>query len=236
MLLQTVNCPNCGGALTNPVLGDMLAACPYCHLTFRAPRSFTPEPQMGDLLLGADFRGPDIPGWNVSSPDNVQFKEYDTPELWATFPASNLIHPVLRTPGHFDDFDASVSIRFIEGAYEYISAGLELRYNDDGDYVFRISAQGTFQIGWHNKSEWGGTLINWTNSNVLAREYGTFNRLRVIMRGDQLRLYLNGVMTASLRDSHFRGGLVRLVASPGEKSSITVAFTDLELREVPKER
>ena len=62
----------------------------------------------------------------------------------------------LRTPGPFDDFDVSVTIRFIKGSYEHISAGLELCSGDGGDYVVRISAQGTFNVGWHAKTEWGG--------------------------------------------------------------------------------
>jgi len=37
----------------------------------------------------------------------------------------------LRTPGPFDDFDVSVTIRFIKGSYEHISAGLELRSGID---------------------------------------------------------------------------------------------------------
>jgi hypothetical protein len=42
-------------------------------------------------------------------------KERPPPELWAKYPKSDRIHPVLRTPAPFDDFDASVTIRFIDG-------------------------------------------------------------------------------------------------------------------------
>jgi predicted membrane-bound spermidine synthase len=60
---------------------------------------------------------------------------------------------------------------------------------------------------------------------------GQPNRLRVVMHGDQIRVYLNGVLTTSLRDRRFSAGLVRLVISPGTRSSGEVASSDLQLRE-----
>jgi len=111
---------------------------------------------MGDLLLGADFSDPEVPGWRLIDPENFEFKSGPAPELVVTHPKSDLIHPVVRTPAPFDDFDASITIRFLEGNYDQISAGFEVRSCDEGDYIIRISAQGTFQCGWHDKTDWGG--------------------------------------------------------------------------------
>lgn len=97
----------------------------------------TPQPELGDLILGADFRDPKVPGWLISYEDKVKFKNDPGPELWANFEPADVISPVIRTPGPFEDFDIGVTIRFIEGNYEQISAGLELRYGDEGDYAFR---------------------------------------------------------------------------------------------------
>ncbi len=185
---------------------------------------------MGDLMLGADFRDPQVPGWVVINQDKVEFKKNGkTPELQASFKASKKINPVLRTPGPFEDFDVSVTVRLIKGSHEHIAAGLELRYSELGDYVIRISAQQTYQVGWHDGFDWGGTLVKWTTQPVL-RDLGEPNRLRVIMRENRIRVYLNGVLSTSLRDDRYTTGLIRLVVS-STNSPVRAAFSDLQLRE-----
>ncbi|MEK7275869.1 MAG: hypothetical protein AAB427_00835 [Chloroflexota bacterium] len=230
-LLHELACVNCGATLRVMAQRGAVISCEYCGTSFRIPTSLTPEAEMGDLLLGADFREPDAPGWVLLSKEKLEFRPGAPAELWATFPASALIHPVLRTPGPFDDFDVSVSVRFIKGSYEHVSAGLEVRSSDDGDYVIRISPQGTFSIGWHNKADWGDWLVKWNEHPSLRTKLGESNRVRVVMRGEQLRLYLNGMLATSLRDSRFRAGFVRLAVTPSEKGELVTAFSDLQLRE-----
>ena len=228
-----LQCANCGAAIEPSAIQGNIATCGYCGTTFRAPGSLTPQPQMGDLLLGADFRDPTAPGWILSTPEYMEFRPGSPAELWATLPPSDLIHPVVRTPGPLEDVDASVTIRFIEVSREFVSAGFELRAWDAGDYVARISAQGTFSLGWHQQTIWGGDLIGWTSHPALRVNPGDANRLRVVARGEQLRIYLNGVLAASLRDGRFGHGRVRVVIAPGAQARAVVAFSDLQLREPP---
>ncbi len=231
--IQELTCANCGASLPVRAAKETVVSCEFCGTSFRVPGSLTPEPEMGDLILGADFKNPNVPGWVLSEEKHVTFEKGPPAELWAKYPPSDLIHSVIRTPGHFDDFDISVTVRFIEGSYKHISAGLELRHSDDGDYVVRISAQGTFQIGWHKEKEWGGTLLDWTDHPALKREMEQANRLRVVMQGDRLRVYLNGVLATSLRDDHFQSGHIRTVIAPSEKKpGCVAAFANLQLREV----
>jgi hypothetical protein len=228
---EPAGCANCGVAINPRRKHGSLVLCEHCGAVFRqSPEGPTPQPTLGDLLLGADFRDPALPGWVVSRPEQVEFRPGSPAELWASLPASELIHPVVRTPGPFDDVDAGVTIRFISGVYEYISAGFEVRAWDDGDYVVRLSAQGTFAVGWHAGSAWGGELVGWTNHPVLRTEWGAANRLRVVGLGNQLRIYLNGMLAASLRDDRFHRGRVRLVMVPGGQGPATAAFSDLQLR------
>lgn len=188
---------------------------------------------MGDLLLGADFRDSKVPGWVVLNRDKLSFHPGPPPELLVKHPESNLIHPIVRTPAPFDDFDVSVTIRFLDGEYEQVSAGFEVRSSDEGDYVIRISSQGTFNIGWHQGTDWGGHLVKWTEIPGLRREWGDANRLRVVAIGNRLRVYINGVLITSLRDDRFQSGLIRLVVSPGKDKPMQVSFSDLQLRAVP---
>lgn len=233
--MKEMNCANCGATLQVIDVRSAVISCQYCGTSFREADSSSPEPEMGDLILGADFRDSKLPGWVISYEDKVEFKNEADPELWATFTPAEVIFPVIRTPGIFDDFDVGVTIRFIKGSYEHISAGFELRYGDEGDYVFRISAQGTFQVGWHKEKEWGETLVSWTKHPNLRSEMGDANRLRVVLRGNRIRVYLNGVLATSLRDDHFSAGLVRVVVSPSKKKPNTVvAFSDVQLREIAR--
>lgn len=231
--LQELNCANCGAAIDVDTIRGMRAACGYCGTSFRIPVSLTPEPDLGDVLLAADFRDPELPGWVASAPNHLEFRPGSPAELWASFPASDLIHPIVRTPGAFDDFDAGLTFRFISGTYDYVSAGFEVRSWDAGDYVVRISAQGTFSVGWHQKTEWGGDLVAWSSHPALRTSWGEPNRLRVVMRGEQMRVYFNGVLATSLRDGRFSAGRLRVVVSPGKLAPAVVAFADLQLREPP---
>jgi hypothetical protein len=229
--LQELGCAGCGAPIDVREVRGALAACPSCGAAFRVPPSLTPEPSLGDLLLGADFRNPDVPGWILSQPGNLEFRPGSPAELWAAYPASRLIHPVVRTAGPFDDFDAGLTIRFISGALSFASAGLEVRSWDDGDYVARISPQGTFSLGWHEGTAWGGDMISWTRHPALRTGWGAANRLRLMARGQQLRLYLNGVLAASLHDGRFAAGRVRVILSPGTLEPAVAAFADLQIRD-----
>lgn len=230
--LRSLACPNCGASLPGAVMQNGVAACEFCGTSFRVAASPTPEPDLGDLILGADFSDAGVPGWALSTPENLEFKPGDPPELWARFPASSQIHPVIRTPAYFDNCDAGVTVRFVEGDTEYVSAGLEARGSDAGDYTFRISAQGTFQVAWHDKNDWGGTLLNWTAHPALKPGLGPANRLRILLRGEQIRVYLNGVLATSLRDSRFSGGTLRVMITPGKRKPAVAAYSRLELRDV----
>jgi hypothetical protein len=227
---QDLNCANCGAAIDPQSIRGDLAACGYCGAAFRVPASLTPEPTLGNLLLGADFRDPALPGWVIAAPDQVEFRPGSPGEAWATLPASDLIHAIVRTPGPFEDLDAGVTIRFISGGKDQVSAGLEVRSWDEGDYVARISAQGTFSVGWHEKNAWGGYLVPWTTHPALRAEWGEANRMRVSLRADQMRVYFNGVLALSLRDSRFGLGRLRVVLAPG-KAEAVVAYSDLQIRE-----
>ncbi len=234
-MITELTCANCGAPIDPASIRGDRAVCGYCGIAFRVPVSYTPEPDLGDLLLGADFRDPAIPGWIISIPDNLEFRPGSPAEAWVNLPASDLIHAVIRTPGPFDDFDVGVNVRFISGVLDQVSAGLEVRSWDPGDYAIRISAQGTFNIGWHDKNAWGDHLVPWSNHPALRANWGDLNRLRVVMRGDGLRVYFNGVLAAALRDDRFSMGRIRVILAPGKGGDAVVAFSDVQIRAAPRQ-
>jgi hypothetical protein len=229
-MIAELSCANCGASIDPQLIRGDVAACSYCGAAFRVAGSQTPEPTLGNLLLGADFRDPAIPGWIISAPDQLELRPGSPAEAWISLPASDLIHAVIRTPGPYDDLDAGVTIRFISGVRDQVSAGFDVRSWDPGDYVVRISAQGTFSVGWHDKNQWGDYLVPWATHPALRGDWGEANRLRVTLRGDQMRVYFNGVLALSLRDGRFPVGRLRLVFSPG-KGEAVAAFSELQLRQ-----
>jgi len=233
-------CPNCGAPLSDKTIRGEITRCEACQASFRIPKTYTPEPALGDLILGADFRDPALPGWQLINQENVQVKPGFPPELWARFPASDMLHYVIQASGLFDNFDVSLTIRFLEGDPDYIRGGLILRYTSaQGGYACFISAQGTYKIGWYEKSPQTNLLerktrLDWTIHSALRKGMGVSNRLRVVMLNDRMRVYLNGVLATTLPADQFQVGQLRLGIEPSSKSAAQVAFVALELREAPR--
>jgi hypothetical protein len=63
--MKSLNYPNCGAALAEKNIKSDIASCEYCGTTFRIPKTYSPEPDMGDLILGADFKSEMMPGWEI---------------------------------------------------------------------------------------------------------------------------------------------------------------------------
>ncbi len=234
-MLVNLNCPNCGAGLPPAFNLSGVVKCDYCGTSFRVPETFTPEPDMGDLLLGADFRQKPIPGWQFQNGDEVSLLPGPPPELLACFPKSERVHYILYSSGVFDNLDASVSLRFQAGELKWIRAGLFVRYtNGVGGYGTFVSAQGTYMFGYYDKpadSEmvWR-TVIDWTAHTSLRAGLDQPNRLRLLVKGDRIQIYLNGVLAASFIDSHYEVGQVRLAVEPSENSDIEAGFSDLQIR------
>lgn len=234
--MKSINCPNCGAALPACVLKDDIAVCEFCGTSFRLPKTLTPELDMGDLILGADFSQKNMPGWETMNDDMLNVHKGTSPELRARFkPHSNSYH-VLKSSGFMDNFDVSVSIRFFEGEKEWIHAGMFLRHDTNvGGYGVKISVQATYTFGYIAKDDKNQLtfykIMPWAAHHALRPGLKETNRLRVICHGSSFRVYLNGVFATSFQDERYKLGKIFLVADPSEKSSIEVGFSDLQLRE-----
>ncbi|MBK8422066.1 hypothetical protein [Candidatus Villigracilis saccharophilus] len=236
--MKALNCPSCGAALPAHVVSTDLASCEFCGTTFRISKTLTPEPDMGDLLLGADFSKKIIPGWETLNPEKLTFHKNSPPELRGTFDPHTNSYYLLKSSGLWDDFDAGVNIKFTGGDKEWIRGGLYTRFSSEGGYGFLVSAQASYTFGTFAKDNTGELVFHkimaWTYHTALRPGFNEVNRLRVICNAGNFRIFLNGVMATSFKDEKFTMGKLYLVAEPSEKSKITIAFSDLQLREVPK--
>ena len=236
-MLDQLTCPNCGAALPPQLAKSDIVTCQYCQTTFRIPNSLTPEPDMGNLILGADFRGQPISGWTLPNPDNVRTLDGNPPELRAKFGAVNTDYYVLRSSGYFDNVDVSVSLKFYEGTLNQIDAGLVLRYRKGiGGYIFFLSPVGTYTAAYYQPGEkdvmdWK-PIMDWSENNVIHKGLNETNRLRVVADGAHFKIYINGVLATSIHDDKYDEGQVILGAEGTAKSSVEVGFSDLQVREV----
>jgi DNA-directed RNA polymerase subunit RPC12/RpoP len=235
--MKSLNCPNCGATLQEKNIKHDIASCEYCGTSFRMAKSLTPEPDMGDLILAADFKSEMMPGWETFNKDKLVFQKTNPPEVHGTFtPNKETAYYVLKSSGLLDDFDVSVTLRFIAGDEEMVRGGFYLRFSDDGGYTILISAISTYQVGVFNKDKddklvWK-KIISWTKHTALKNGLGQNNRVRVLCNRDQFRLYFNGVLATSFKDSSYSMGKLCLTADPSANLDATFAFSDLQLREV----
>ena len=234
-MIQSYNCPNCGAPVDKAGIVQQLATCPYCQSIFRIHTTLTPEPTLGDLILGADFSQRPMPGWVLQYEDNLRFTGSPQPALIGKFAAKPGVFHLLTTSGQFDDTDVSVTIRFLDGVPgQSFNAGLFVRYAaGQGGYGAFISSNQRVQIGYYYQKDgvlnWG-TLVRWSDHHALRGGLHVDNRLRVVMRGKRLSVYLNGVIASSIENDLFQHGEIRLSAEPTDQSHIEVAFSDLQVR------
>lgn len=236
--MRAMNCPNCGAALSATALKADVATCEFCGTSFRLAKTLTPEPDMGDLLLGADFSQKTMPGWETVNEDKLTFHKGPPAELRGKFLPQFNSYYMLKSSGFLDNFDVSATIRFFEGEKEWIRAGYFFRHTTEGGYGVMVSVQASYTFGYVAKDEKGELLfykiMPWSWHTALRPGMDVFNRLRVICNGSNFRIYLNGVLATSFQDERFKMGKFYLAAEPSEKSSMEVGFSDLQVREVPK--
>ena len=237
--MKALNCPNCGAFLPQHAFKGDLAVCEFCGSTFHMTNNPRPETGLGALLLGADFSSRVLPGWEVVDEGKLTFHKSYPSELWGYYGPRVNAYYVLKSSGFFDDFDAGINIRFTDGDQSLIMAGMYPRFSDEGGYAVYISPIGSYVIGYFTKDEKGewkwGTIMDWTSHSAIRVGMNQNNHLRVTCDGERIRVYLNGVLATSVKDSRFKMGKLYVVAEPnGEKTNLGIAFSDLQLREVAR--
>lgn len=235
--MKALNCPNCGATLTEAAVKADFTVCDFCGTTFRMSKTLTPEPNMGDLLLGADFGSDTLPGWELIKDGDITFHKGKPSELRGLYKPRINSYYVLKSSGFLDDFDAGINIKFTDGDEKLITAGFYPRMINDGGYGVYISPMGSYNIGSFTLDttsanlNWN-TLVDWTYHASLRKGINATNRLRVIFDGERIRVYLNGTLATSLKDSRYKMGKLYVIAEPNGDSNLGIAYSDLQVREV----
>lgn len=229
--LQSLTCDCCGASIQ--LTDERFVTCPYCGQVYNL--SELRGPRRGELLLGADFCDPNLPGWRVYQKGNLSIGDGGRPQLVGTFRKQESTAWLLESLGSFDNIDAAVTISFLEvgDITKHCRLGFAVRSTDEGRYCVDIAPKGNYCVASYEKEndekKWR-ILVDFVSHPALRGGVGVPNRLRVIAFNDHLRVYINNVLASSVRDSRFTYGTIGIVLeNPG--SDVTFALSDLELRE-----
>ena len=230
--LQALTCERCGAAVQ--FLNERLVACPYCGQVYNL--SEVEAPSLGELLLAADFRDPDVPGWWLYQRESLRVGEGGRPWLFGDFRKFEKARWIIESHGSFDNVDASVTITFleVEDVTKHCRLGLALRWTEEGRYGANIAPEGNYSAGaYDNRADAGKRwrmFVNCASHPALRAGVGVANRLRVVAHDDRLRVYINGALASSVRDAKFTNGTVGIVLE-NSGSDVKFALSELELRE-----
>lgn len=227
MPIESLNCPNCGATFPREASYQDAVRCEHCGTAFRLQNGTA----FGKYILQPDFARASLNGWELNEDDKqFQYSNAPVPELLVSLPPTSLMRTVMSTTGVFDDFDVTLTSRFLEGKLGGMSVGIKFRRSDDGDYLVCLAGNGMYCLGWHKQNDWGGDFVNWTAHPAARPGLGIPNQVRVTMQGEHMQVYINGLLVSSLQDGRFRSGYLRLVVSPPREMPMTLAISELTLR------
>jgi hypothetical protein len=229
--LQSLTCERCGASIQ--LADERFVTCPYCGQVYNL--SELQGPRRGELLLGADFRDANVPGWRVYQKESLRVGEGGTARLVGDFRTHDETRWILESFGSFDNVDASVTITFLEvgDVTKHCRLGFAMRWTEEGRYSVDIAPKGNYCVARYEKQGDEGKwkiLVDFPTHPALRAGVGVANRLRVVAYNDHLRVYVNDALASSVRDSRFTYGTVGIVLeNPG--SDVRFALSELELRE-----
>ncbi len=182
----------------------------------------------GKVLFEDKFTAMDL-GWGVPS-NNAYVKDGKfiiSPAVNSGFNAFNqsAFLPV--------DMDANVTVNFQKVAADTYAAGFLFWVNSPTEYYgLEVTPKGTFGV---LRSVAGGrylTPVPWQQSDAIKKGEGVDNVLRVVTKGNQATVYINGRQVGVLSGQPPAGGSqIGIGASSPDTAQNVVAFSNLTVTE-----
>jgi hypothetical protein len=108
-----------------------------------------------------------------------------------------------------------------------VAAGLIFHYQDSNNfYLFSVSNDGYYALELLKDDQWV-TLIDWTKHNVIN---AAKNRLRVVLNGDEITLFVNDRQLEKTRDPTFTSGEIGLAVTSFDKAGAIVRYDEITIR------
>ena len=146
-------------------------------------------------------------------------------------PEKNTTQTILNQANVFpDDLEASYSMTFVKAAAPTWGSGLVFWAKDyDEYYAVLINAQGWFGVQRHVSNRYL-LPVAWRESDVIKKGEGAENQVKVVTKGKQATIFINGKEVITLSGQPPEGGtLIGFKAATGPQGTNTVAFGDLKI-------
>jgi hypothetical protein len=103
--------------------------------------------------------------------------------------------------------------------------GSPVGHNDEA-YIYRVSCDGRYRLTSYDGSN-TNILVSWSTDPAILVGPDQINRLGVLVQGDHITLYINGVKVAETDDTLYTSkGRFGITASAPETSDLVITFDD----------
>jgi hypothetical protein len=145
-------------------------------------------------------------------------------------PEANQAHPSLFQNALFEDMDLCVTIRLVRSPDPSVRGGVLFWATDYSEYYFlSVSAEGSYGVLRLVNGRWLFP-VTWRPDAALKKGLGAENELRVVTKGDQATVYLNGKEAVRFRGQPPKGGgFIGIHAQSPTAGRATWEFTDLKV-------
>ncbi len=136
----------------------------------------------------------------------------------------------LNQSNRFEDMDASIKVNMAKSDDQSWGGGLVFWATDyDNYYALLVSADGQFTVRRYVNAR-SLAPVDWRENPAIKKGVGQVNQLRVVTRGTQATVFINGteVITFSGQPPQ-GGGYVGVKGSSAEKSQIVWEFSELKV-------
>ena len=182
------------------------------------------EGDIGDVVYSDDFGDPES-GWGEVSSETGS-SGYGTGIFRVR--VENQQWVVWSTAGQeFDDFVLEADA-WQDSGPDDASYGLVARYSDaDHFYRFDVGGDGQYAVFESTLDGWVD-MVEWTESEaILPRR--SVNHIRVICRGSEMSLYVNGAYLAAVRDDSLGSGDIGVFGATFEEGGAALCFDNVKV-------
>jgi hypothetical protein len=129
-----------------------------------------------------------------------------------------------------NDMEANYTVTFVKAAAPAYASGLVFWAKDfDNWYSFEINAVGFFHVLWHTRDRYL-TPVAWREDASLKKGEGAENQVKVVTKGNQATIFINGKEVVSFTGQPPQGGsLIGFIVSSGPEGSNSVAFSNFQV-------
>ncbi len=178
----------------------------------------------GQVLFRDDFEDPQVSDLGESEDSSSRYAYEQGSYIIEVKQAETLVWALVE--GTYRDVVIETSYSVPANSAD-VAAGLIFHYQDPKNfYLFSVSNDGYYALELLKDDQWV-TLIDWTKHNVIN---AAKNRLRVVLNGDEITLFVNDRQLEKTRDPTFTSGEVGLAVTSFAEPGAIVSYSEITIR------